>query len=124
LKFSKWVLLSLFVVVFCVYVYTFFSHGGVFGRSSIAITFSTLFFSFGLVVVSLIFSKNNLQILQNILLGTITLPFIYHLPLIYHLPFIEIGITERNYGGFIIETAFILLYLITLFSVFYERKRA
>ena len=55
--------------------------------------------------VTLFFKVNNSVLLQNTLLAVITLP------LIFHMPFLFINMHLMNYGGWIMEGAFVLLYL-------------
>lgn len=73
---------------------------------------STLLSGLILLFTSLIFSKQKLIYVQNILLATIAMPMVFHMPII------EFKMKDMDLGGIIMEATFILLYIIGLIKCF------
>jgi len=73
---------------------------------------STLLSGLTLLVTSLIFSKQKIITVQNILLATLAMP------MVFHMPFIAFEMKDMDMGGIIMEASFILLYIIGLIKCF------
>lgn len=107
LKILLLVALLLFLLVFGIYVYEFVRDQ----FEGVAYHYA-LILSLVLSLVSLKFGREKSDVVVNIVLAVITLPFVFHMN------FIAFDYDVINYGGWIIEGAFILLYIIRFVSVF------
>jgi len=110
LKILKAFFLLLYLIVFGVYCYVCYdSFGSIFGGTLEA--FIAIVLSLILILLGLKYSIQKSVQLQNIILAIMALPFI-----LYCLEGIQYW--EFNYGGYIINISFFLLYIIAVYNIY------
>jgi len=74
--------------------------------------------SLALFLMSLRYKLKNVGLIQNMIIATMTLPFVFHFPVLVF------RLKAMNVAGWIMESAFVLLYLLALVKCFLKEKNA
>ena len=120
LKILRIFFLVLYVIILGYYIDIFISSLGFIIFGSIADSVIAIVLSLNLLVLNLKYTLLKQDELQNIFLAIMTFPFIFYLS------FVLLSIIEMegnfNYGGYIINIAFLSLYVLALINIFRKHK--
>lgn len=117
LKVLKSLFLILYIFVFIDYGYGFYeSYDSIVFNESIEFI-SAMVLSLTLMLLNLKFSKTASDELQGILLAIIAFPILF-----YFVFFVSTDFSDLNYGGYIINASFFVLYFMAIFNLVKHRK--